>query len=121
MPVSFDRVPIHTRPLRPEWLVSPAIQHSSHFHSVLGTPWPPHHRGACCPERGSPQQRPLPGSDVTVFLIPALAGVGEATDPQVVNGAQGKHPSMVALVGQPTEAGRVGSTGHFRQWALALC
>lgn len=76
--------------------------------------------GPAAPERGSPQQRPLPGSGVTV-LLPAPVGHGEATDPQVVNGAQGKHPSTVALVGQPAEAGRVGGTGHFRQPALALC
>ena len=74
--------------------------------------------GPAAPERGSP---PLPGSDVTVLLIPAPVGAGEATDPQVVNGAQGKHPSTVALVRQPAEAGRAGSTGHFRQPALALC
>lgn len=71
----------HTQPFGPRRPMSP-------------TRWRDLQPRARLPKQGHP-----PGSDVVVLTIPAPVCVGEAIYPQVVNGAQGKHPPKVAVVG----------------------
>lgn len=106
MPVSSDRIP----------MPQPSLSGQS-------GPYPPQSRvassphtmeGPAAPVLGSLEQGPPPGSDVIVLTIPAPVRVGKAIYPQVVNWAQGKHPTKVASVGQPGEAERVGNTKNFR-------